>query len=243
MALDSIVTLAAAMAETPSTVLVAGAGVSRDAGVPTAWDIELIVLRKLYEQDSEGRQAPTSDEEVVQWRDSVDALRGGGYSKVLEAFFVEPATRRDFLAKQFEGREPGDSHREIARLVADGYVQIVVTTNFDRLLEDALRDVGITPTVVTTTEELRRRGPREQVRGCFLLKVHGDYLESTIRNTADELARPLELEIRRELAPIFERHNIVAVGYAGRDPAIIKALRDRRIRRVRSSSPSSGRVR
>jgi hypothetical protein len=36
-------------------------------------------------------------------------------------------------------------------LVADGYVRVIVTTNFDALLEQALRTAGVHPTVISTT--------------------------------------------------------------------------------------------
>ena len=38
--------------------------------------------------------------------------------------------------------------RAIARLVRSGHVRVIVTTNFDRLMENALREEGIEPTVV-----------------------------------------------------------------------------------------------
>src|ERR1019366_9252041 len=50
-----------------------------------------------------------------------------------------------------EGRKlPTAAHRAIAQLIAKGYVQVVVTTNFDQLLEQALVDVGIHPMVTST---------------------------------------------------------------------------------------------
>jgi hypothetical protein len=42
-----------------------------------------------------------------------------------------------------EGRKtPTKAHHAIAQLVRAGYVRVIVTTNFDRLMENALRERG-----------------------------------------------------------------------------------------------------
>jgi hypothetical protein len=65
-----------------------------------------------------------------------------GYSDLLELIAPDPATRRDYLAKHFEGVEPGQTHEFLADLAARGLVTVFVTTNFDRLLERALQARG-----------------------------------------------------------------------------------------------------
>jgi type I restriction enzyme R subunit len=37
-------------------------------------------------------------------------------------------------------------------LVAGGYVRVIVTTNFDRLIERAIEDAGVTPAVISTPD-------------------------------------------------------------------------------------------
>jgi len=45
---------------------------------------------------------------------------------------------------------PSPAHRAIAQLVKDGYIKVIITTNFDRLIERSLNEVGIEPTVIGT---------------------------------------------------------------------------------------------
>ena len=69
-----------------------------------------------------------------------------------------PGGRRNLLASCFEPTQqerqklPTNAHRAIASLVASGFVKLIVTINSDRLLEAALTDAGIDPTIVSSSE-------------------------------------------------------------------------------------------
>lgn len=49
-------------------------------------------------------------------------------SGVLELIAPDAATRRDYLAKHFEGPEPGPTHERLAQLAHDGLVKVFITT-------------------------------------------------------------------------------------------------------------------
>ena len=67
MALDPIVSLAVALAESPGAcACLLGAGVSVDAGVPTGWAIFRDGLRRLYRLDTESDHEP-EDPELDEW--------------------------------------------------------------------------------------------------------------------------------------------------------------------------------
>ena len=84
-------------------------------------------------------------------------------------------------------RETKRRSRVVAALVAGGYIKLIVTTNFDRLLEAALTDEGIDPTIVSAREHASRAMPIAHSR-CTIIKVDGDYLSTDLKNTAEELA-------------------------------------------------------
>ena len=54
---------------------------------------------------------------------------------------------------------PTAAHRTMAQLTLSGHVHLFLTTIFDRLLENALNDVGIVPQVLSTPEELEVYDP------------------------------------------------------------------------------------
>ncbi len=117
MPLDPIVSLAVALAEAPGTcACLLGAGVSMDAGVPTAWEIRQDGFRRLYQHENGAEETP-SDEQLAEW------LRGQGhedldYSGLLDAVAPDPAMRRAWLGGYFEGAEPGVAHQRLADLAA-----------------------------------------------------------------------------------------------------------------------------
>ena len=215
------------MAEAPgSYAFFLGSGVSRDAGVPTGGEVYWQAVAELYRlEESSGETS--SDEDLETWLRETGRA-GIGYSGVLELIAPDAATRRDYLAKHFEGPEPGPTHERLAQLVHDGLVKVFITTNFDRLLEHALQARGIEPVVITSGDDLETATPREHTR-CYVLKPHGDYLQQTIRNTPTELAQ-LDAAVEVELVEICNRYGVVVVGYSGADEAISRLLRARRSR-------------
>jgi len=215
------------VAEGPgSYAVLVGSGASRDAGVPTGGEVFWLGVEDLFCLQRRTGEAPGRNE-----LERFLAELGEGewtYSRVLEALAPDQATRRDYLAKHFEGRAPAETHELLAGLAADGLIRVFVTTNFDRLLEHALQARGVEPVVVTDDVSLRSAMPREHAT-CYVLKPHGDYLQQTIRNTAAELER-LTPAIERELAEVFDRYGVLVLGYSGADPAIGRMLRGRQSR-------------
>jgi hypothetical protein len=227
VSLDPIVSLSVALAESPgSSAFLLGSGVSTDAGIPTGAEVRWTAVGDLYRIETGSAETPDHDG-LRAWLD--ETSRGDlGYSDLLELITPDPAPRRDYLAKHFEGVAPGLTHERLAGLAARGVVRVFVTTNFDRLLENALHARGIEPIVVTSDADLDVAPAREHV-DCYVLKPHGDYLQQTIRNTPTELGE-LEPGITGVLQEIFDRYGLVVVGYSGGDEAIGTAVRRRRSR-------------
>jgi SIR2-like domain len=224
MTLDPIVSLAVAIAEAPgSFAFMLGSGVSRDAGVPTGSEVFWTAVGELYRLEMSVDKTPdqSSLANFLRETDRADLA----YSGILELIAPDQATRRDYLAKNFEGIEPGRTHEQLADLAVAGLVKVFVTTNFDRLLEHALSARGIEPVVVTSAEDLAR-APRREHAPTYVLKPHGDYLLQTIRNTPAELSA-FDEPIARELREIFDRYGIVVLGYSGTDEGMAEALRSR----------------
>ena len=133
--------------------------------------------------------------------------------------YVEPSDEeRDEGTKQ-----PTTAHRAIAALAAQGFIRVIVTTNFDRLFETALEAATVTPVMVSTPDQLRGALPLIHT-SCYLVKLHGDYLDSRILNTQDEL-EAYDKEFNRLLDRIFDEFGLVVCGWsAAWDGALRKAL-------------------
>jgi hypothetical protein len=172
--------------------VLAGAGVSRGAGLPTAWDIVVDLVEQMAGPDAQAGDI-TADSAAA-WYEAKFA-RTLTYSDVVERLALTPTERQGLLKKYFEpsgdddADPPGPSraHSAIARLMQAGTIRVVVTMNFDRLFEQALREIQIEPTIVATDADARGLAPLHTLQHC-IIHLHGDYLNAvSMLNTADEL--------------------------------------------------------
>ena len=153
-----------------------GSGVSRAAQIPTGWEITLNFVRKLAEMAGED----CGTDPALWYRERYG--KEPDYSELLDALAKTPAERQQLLRAYLEPSEeeradglktPTTAHQTIANLAAKGYVRIIITTNFDRLMETALEGAGVVPTVLSTPDQVRGAMPLIHTR-CCVFKVHGD---------------------------------------------------------------------
>ena len=191
--------------------LLLGSGVSRAAKIPTGWEVTLDLIRKLA-----AIQNDTADPDPKAWY--VEKFgKEPDYSDLLEDLAKTPAERQQLLQTYWEPSEEGDkqptaAHRAIAALAKQGFIKIIITTNFDRLMENALHDAGIEPTVLSSPDQVQGAPPLIRVQ-CCVLKVHGDYLDTRIRNTPTELQTYPE-EFNKLLDRIFEEFGLIVCGWS-----------------------------
>ena len=98
-------------------------------------------------------------------------------------------------------------------MVRAGYVRVIVTTNFDRLIENALHERGVEPTVVASVDALKGAEPLTHT-DCYLLKLHGDYKDARILNTEAELS-DYPPEFNALLDRILDEHGLAVCGWSG----------------------------
>lgn len=214
--IDPIVGLVFAIYSSPGAyALLLGSGVSRSAKIPTGWEIVLDLVTKyakLSNEEIKGDPASWYQEKFGEEPE---------YSKLLKNLAKTSTERNRLLRSYFEPteeeREEGDkaptqAHKAIAELVRDGFVKIIITTNFDKLVELALQDVGITPVVISTPDSAEGALPVAHSK-CTIIKVHGDYLDTRIKNTPDELAS-YDPRVDDLLDRIFDEYGLIVCGWS-----------------------------
>lgn len=192
-----------------------GSGLSRSAEIPTGWEITLDLVRRVATAQGVEEQA-----DWAKWyRDT--AGQDPKYSDLLREIARSPDERRAVLHRYIEpdeedrqaGRKiPTKAHVAIAKMVRAGFVRVIVTTNFDRLMENALREEGVEPTVVASADGLAGAEPLTHSR-CYLLKLHGDYKDARILNTDEELSA-YPKSYNRLLDRIFDEHGLIICGWS-----------------------------
>ena len=223
--LDPMVSLALAVYSNKGVyALLLGSGISRSSGIPTGWEVVLDLVRKvavLEEEDCE--PDPTA------W---FRAKHGEepDYSKLLDQIAKTSPERQQLLRGYFEPTEderaqnlkvPTLAHRAIARLVAAGYLRVIVTTNFDRLTERALEEADITPTIISSPDQVSGALPLVH-SGPTVIKLHGDYLDTRIKNTGTEL-ETYDPAFNVLLDRVFDEYGLIISGWSGDWDAALRA--------------------
>ena len=206
--------------------LLLGSGISKASGIPTGWDIVLDLIKKvavLEGKDSEPDPAKWFHEEYGKDPDYSDLLEMIGKTQternqILKGYFEPTKEEREDGLKT-----PSEAHKAIAQLVASGFIKVIITTNFDRLLEGALEEVGISPAVISTPDAAEGALPIAH-SNCTVIKVHGDYLDSRIKNTKSEVSA-FDDRINDLLDRVFDDYGLIVCGWsADWDVALRQAI-------------------
>jgi SIR2-like domain len=215
--IDPITALAFSVYENKGVyALLLGSGVSRAAHIPTGWEVTLDLIKRIAALERIKDQA-----DWAKWYAEKYGAEAN-YSALLDQLASTPDERRSVLHSYIEPTEeeieegrkvPTRAHHAIARLVRAGFIRVIITTNFDRLMENALREASIEPTVIKSDDDLKGAVPLTHSR-CYLVKVHGDYLDTRIRNTDQELSA-YSPEMNALLDRIIDEHGLIIAGWSG----------------------------
>ena len=195
--------LAAVMKSGSPVVFFLGAGISIDAGIPSAGRIVKILRTKFPAR-----------------------VRAWDYAGAMKAAFQKPDAankRRQFIEDLCVGRIPTFGHYALAHLADAGHVRAVFTTNFDRLADVAFTSSCSRPVAIYAWEQ--DVDLTENLDGSVaVVKLHGDFLTENIANLPPELKRRLSSRLRLQLRNFLSGAALVAVGYSGSDRTVMSWL-------------------
>jgi SIR2-like domain len=208
--------------------LLLGSGLSRAARIPTGWEIVEDLVRKLAAMHEEECGA-----EPAAWYEQ-NYGEAVGYSRLLEELTRSPTDRQQLIRAYVEPsaderaqglKAPTGAHRAIARMAAAGHVRVILTTNFDRLMEKALSEAGVEPAVVSSPDQAKGLPPLRQV-SCIVVKLHGDYQDPRFKNTTHELGY-YEAPMRRLLERLLEDFGLVVCGWSAAWDGALRGVLER----------------
>lgn len=215
--MDSVLSLAYSFYSNKGVyALLLGSGISRSAGIPTGWEVVLDLIKGIAK--IKGEDCGNSPEEWYKKTFNKEP----DYSVLLGSIAKTPAERSQILKHYFE---PSDeerqqglktatiAHKAVANLVKQGFIKVIITTNFDRLLEGALEDAGVIPTVICNDDNIEGAMPIIHSQ-CTIIKVHGDYIDTRIKNTKSELENYSE-KINKLLDRVFDEFGLIISGWSG----------------------------
>ena len=121
------------------------------------------------------------------------------------------------------GARPTAAYLLLARILADTKHRLVVTTNFDRLTEDAVAIIKGTAALTLGHEKI---APflDTAYELPMVAKVHGDIFLETYN--AENDIRDLRAEWQDALRRVLQSHTPIIIGYGGNDPGLMKFFAD-----------------
>ena len=216
--------------------LLLGSGISRNSGIPTGWDIILDLVNKLALQQKEVEPKDPETWFINKYQEELN------YSSILSQLVLASGERVNLLKDYFEPseeerenhlKEPTKAHKAIAQLAKVGYLKVVITTNFDRLLETALDDIGVKYQVISNESSIE--GATPLIHAPFtILKVNGDYKDCRFKNTEEELSK-YPHSIRDYISRIIDEFGLITCGWSATwDKALIDIIKSSTNRRYSS---------
>lgn len=200
-----------------------GAGASVAAGIKTAGQMMNDFREKILTRD-----CPTITDKKTQtkWlRDNILSKgTGNEYSKLFEYFERTPKGRQNYVSKLLKGKEPTFGYAMLSSLIARGFVNTILTTNFDDMVFiGCTKFSGVRPVIYAygiMATEMKFSSPHPKI-----LKIHGDYLYSALANTEIEMSQfNQDPNMRAQVTSALDEYELIVFGYGGNDESVMKIL-------------------
>jgi tetratricopeptide (TPR) repeat protein len=200
-----------------------GAGCSISSGIPGAAslvrDFWLPKLQEICAPDS-GEFGHWLNRELP---DYVSSNPAASYGCVIERLFLNPEDRQREIERLCEGKFPGFGYAVLATLIAEyaGSFNVVITTNFDDLVSDALFLFTSARPLVIGHESLAGFIRPTRTRP-IVIKIHGD-ARLAPQNTIAETSS-LQKEVEGQVRALLHDRGLIFMGYGGNDNGIKEML-------------------
>lgn len=223
----------------PNIMWLLGAGASAAAGIPTAYHMIWDFKKTLYCADKRIHVTRVEDmgDPIVRAgiQRHFDSRQGypvldsdDEYAYYFEALYPDEADRRRYIEQMVLAARYSYGHKALAALLKLDRARVVWTTNFDKLVEDAVAGLfGSTSNLVIASlsePEIAMQALNEG-RWPLMVKLHGDFQSRRLKNTTEELKKQ-DRAMRDALVAACKRYGLAVVGYSGRDHSIMDALEE-----------------
>lgn len=195
---------------------VLGAGASRSSGIKSGQELVRVWDKELRERNERAYH---------QWRkesDITDENMFSFYSQYYEKRFYRcPTDGYNYIEKIMESATPSAGYVMLAHLLTKTPHNVVITTNFDHLTEDAVNYYAQNTPLVIGHEALSHYISGQPVRPT-IIKIHRDLLFDP-KSKSEDLER-LPDSWKNALELIFTNYHPIFIGYAGNDKSLMDFL-------------------
>ena len=194
---------------------VLGAGASKSSGIKSGQDLVRIWEKDLLERNEESH---------IRWKAQLginDENKYEHYSEYYERRFTKARDGYNYLEKLMESAKPSIGYVMLAYILTHTRHNVVITTNFDHLLEDAVTYYENAIPMVIGHESLAPYITR-QINRPIIMKIHRDLLLDP-KNRASDL-NELHENWKKALDIVFSEYDPIFIGYAGNDHSLMDYL-------------------
>ena len=142
----------------------AGISISAPSCSPSWWTLMSNVLEETF------NAVPEEHQGIAKKLRTSDNARSP--EEVMETYYFVLQKKLFSLFELLNEGEPNANHRIIAKMVKQGKVRCILTTNFDEFIERALDDEGVQYTAICTSDEFKQFLDGGY-KGFVILKIHG----------------------------------------------------------------------
>jgi tetratricopeptide (TPR) repeat protein len=201
---------------TPNFALLIGAGASASSGVKMASEMIAEWRRQLYEESK-------STKPFEEWlKDQYFYGDDEEYGILFEKLCDQRSQRRIYIEECVRDAKPSWGYIYLANIIAHNYFNVIFTPNFDDLLNEACCLYADLKPIVCAHDsavvDIRITSARPKI-----IKLHGDFLYDSIKNTIRE-TKTLEENMREKFKQFAREYGLVVIGYGGNDKSIIDIL-------------------
>ena len=202
-----------------------GAGVSRSSGIPTGGEMAQVWLREVY--DAENFDGLSLEKWATPERLGIEDFD----LRNVPSFYPQLYRRRygeheqsgyAFLESQMEGKEPSYGYSVLSYLLSETPHRVVVTTNFDNLVADALSIHSSRFPLVIGHDALAQYAAVE-LRRPLVAKIHGA-LGFSPKSQPHDISN-LPEGWQTALGRILDRYTPIVIGYEGNDGSLMGFLK------------------
>ncbi len=200
-----------------------GAGASFQAQIKTAGQMMTEFQSNILKRDC---PEITDKKKQKQWLKNTILEKGDGneYSKLFEAFERTRTGRQKYISKLIKDKIPTFGYAMLASMIARGFINTILTTNFDDLMFIACNKfTGVRPVIYAygiMATEMKFSSPHSKI-----LKMHGDYLYSALANTEKEMSLyNQDPNMKAQVAHALNEYELIVFGYSGNDDSVMDIL-------------------
>ena len=202
-----------------------GAGCSVSSGIQTAgYLVEKMWLPRLKETET-GNQENLDEWVKTRFPKYKESNPAQSYGEIIETLFPTAKERQTEIEDLVKDFDPGFGYAILAKLMEKyrAHCNIVLTTNFDDMVADALYLYTYQKPIVIFHEALAAFVKIGDTRP-IVIKLHGDSKLSPL-NTKEETDE-LSGEITQVIKNIFSETGLIFIGYGGNDCSVLRILNE-----------------